>query len=163
MVLIAMAAFIVLAAFSVSKQTTPLTYDAQALALQFGNDAVDRLNSLYYEYSTRDLTDQQIKFMLSQNLFESGLFTDQANYRLMNQNNYAGLKTTLGTYAAYDTIADFTDAYLGFLSKRNNPLGASSLQDFVNRLVANCYFGCPPETEPNVYLNGLQTYYNLLS
>lgn len=159
MVLLAISAFILLAAFSGSVSATPLTYDAQSLANRYGTDAVNRLNNLYYEYSTRNLSDQQIKFMLSQNLFETGLFTNVANYTLMDQNNYAGLTVASGSYASYNSIADFTDAYLTFLTKGSNPLGASSLSDFNSRLQQNHYY----TEDPQVYYNGLLTYYNLLS
>lgn len=159
MVLAAIAGFLILVAFTTAKQAVPLNYDAQSLALQFGNDAVDRLNSLYYEYSTRGLSDEQIKYMLSQNLFETGLFTDVANYSLMSKNNFAGLTNVSGGYAAYNSIPDFTDAYINFLSKGANPLGASSLSDYNNRLYQNHYY----TEDPQIYYNGLLTYYNLLS
>lgn len=122
-------------------------------------DAVNRLNNIFQELQSRGFSTMQLLFMLSQILWESGLFTDIANYGLMNQNNYAGLTNIGGGYAAYNSISDFCDAYIGFLTKGSDPLGATSITDFNNRLQANGYY----TEKPTVYLNGLQTYYNLLS
>jgi hypothetical protein len=121
--------------------------------------AVNTLNSIYQELNSRGYTTTQILFMLSQILFESGLFTSVANYNLINQNNFAGLTVVGGGYAAYNSISDFCDAYIGFLTKGSNPLGATSLTDFNNRLQQNGYY----TENPTVYMNGLQSYYNLLS
>lgn len=118
----------------------------------------ENLNAIYGELLIRGYTDQQILYMLSQILFETGMLTDVANYHLMSQNNFAGLTNVGGGYAAYNTISDFVDAYDGFLTKNNNPLGASSLADFNTRLRANGYY----TEDPNVYYNGLLHYYNLL-
>lgn len=121
--------------------------------------AVNILNSIYQELSSRGYTTMQILFMLSQILFETGLFTSVANYNLINQNNFAGLTVVGGGYAQYNSVSDFCDSYIGFLTKGANPLGASSLTDFNNRLQQNGYY----TENPTVYLNGLQSYYNLLS
>lgn len=129
------------------------------LSGRYGQDAINRLNALYAEFLSRGYSDQQILFMLSQILFESGLFTDVANYSLMNKNNYAGLTNVAGGYASYNSISDFVDAYEGFLSKGYDPLDASNLTDFNNRLVKNHYY----TEEPGVYYNGLLSYYNLLN
>lgn len=128
-------------------------------ALVVSADAQNRINTLYNSMLQNGLTMQQIYFMLAQILFETGLLTDVANFTRMNQNNYAGLTTTSGGYASYNSIDDFMTAYIGFLTKGSNPLGASSLTDFNNRLVQNHYY----TENPSVYLNGLQTYYTLLT
>lgn len=133
--------------------------DLSSLADQYGEDAVNRLNALYAEFLSRGYSDQQILYMLSQILFETGLFTSNPNYHLMNQNNYAGLTQVSGGYAAYNSISDFVDAYDGFLTKYNNPLGANSLSDFNNRLLNNHYY----TENPGVYYNGLLRYYNMLT
>lgn len=121
-------------------------------------DTLNRLNGIYAELVSRGLSSQQILFCLSQILFESGILTNVANYGLMNQNNYAGLTTTGGGYASYNSISDFIDSYLGFLSKNNDPLDATSLIDFNNRLQLNHYYTENPAT----YLAGLETYYSKL-
>lgn len=121
--------------------------------------SVNILNSIYQELNSRGYTTMQILFMLSQILFESGLFTSVANYNLINQNNFAGLTVVGGGYAAYSSISDFCDAYIGFLTKGSNPLGATSLTDFNNRLQQNGYY----TENPTVYMNGLLSNYNLLS
>lgn len=130
-----------------------------SLSDDYGSDAVGRLNAIYSELLTRGYSDQQILFMLSQILFETGLFTDQANYPLMNKNNYAGLTNVGDGYASYNSISDFVDAYIGFLTKNNDPLGANSLADFNNRLANNHYY----TENTSVYYNGLLGYYNLLN
>ncbi len=126
-------------------------------------DSLNRINSLYNAMVQNGLSNQQIYLMMSQILFESGMLTDVANYNLMNQNNYGGLTVTSGGYASYNSVNDFINAYIGFLTKGSNPLGATSLTDFVNRLYTNCYTGCPPQTPQSQYFNGLNTYYKALT
>lgn len=133
--------------------------DLSSLQDTYGSDQVNRLNAIYAQLLARGYTTQQILYMLSQILFESGLFTSQANYSLMNQNNYAGLTVVGGGYASYSSISDFVDAYLGFMTKGSDPVDATSLNDFNSRLVQNSYY----TENPAVYLNGLQGYYNLLT
>lgn len=151
----------ILALVVLTSETTA-TYNGQldlsSLADQYGTDQVNRLNAIYQQLLKRGLSNQQILYMLSQVLFESGLFTSAANYPLMNQNNYAGLTNVGGGYASYGSVSDFVDAYIGFLSKRADPIDATSLTDYNNRLQQNGYY----TENPSVYLNGLQTYYNLL-
>lgn len=122
-------------------------------------EAVARIQAIYDELASRGYTTEQLLWMLSQICFESGIFTNVANYSLMNKNNYAGLTNVGGGYASYPSIAAFCDAYIGFLTKRANPIGASSLTDFNNRLRQNGYY----TENPEVYYNGLETYYNILS
>lgn len=122
-------------------------------------DSLGRLNAIYTELLRRGYSTQQILFMLSQILHESGLLTSIGNYGLMNANNYAGLTNVGGGYAFYPSISAFVDAYDGFLSKGADPLGAVSLYDFNNRLVANHYY-----TDNSAsYYNDLVNYYNLLT
>jgi len=127
-------------------------------------DATDLnyLNQLYQSLQDAGLTNQQILFCLSQILLESGINTQQGNYRLISKYNFAGLKDTAGNYKSYSNTDDFVSDYIGFLTKKANPLGATSLTDFNNRLQQNCYYGCPPETNPAQYLANLQAYYNQL-
>lgn len=144
---------------SASANTANGDLDLSSLQGDYGSDAVNRLNSIYGELLSRGYSTQQIMFMLSQILFESGMFTDSGgNFGLMNQNNYAGLTVVGGGYASYPSVSAFVDAYLGFMTKGSDPVDASSLSDFNNRLVQNHYY----TENPAVYLNGLQGYYNLL-
>lgn len=122
------------------------------------SDALSRLNGLYGEMLRRGYSNLQILFMLSQILHESGLLNDQTNYGLLNQNNYAGLTNVGGGYASFASIGDFMDVYDNFLTKGSNPLGASNLNDFNNRLVSNHYYTDSPVT----YYNALSNYYNML-
>lgn len=130
-----------------------------SLISAYGSDSINRLNAIYSAMLNNGWTTQQCLFGLSQVLHESGLFTDQGNYSLMNQNNYAGLTNVNGGYASYSSVQDFVNHYENFLTKGSDPLGASSLIDFNNRLVANHYYTDSPVT----YLNDMQNYYNLLS
>lgn len=149
---------LVLSGKSASANVANGDLDLSSLSSDYGSDAINRLNAIYGELLSRGYSTQQILYMLSQILHESGLFTDLANYGLMNQNNYAGLTVTGGGYASYPSISAFVDAYEGFLSKGADPLDASSLTDFNNRLVQNHYYTDSPST----YLNDLVQYYNLL-
>lgn len=125
----------------------------------YGSDAVNRLNQLYAAMLNNGWTTQQCLYGLSQILHESGLFTSLANYNLMdNYHNYAGLTSISGGYASYNSIPDFVNDYENFLTKGANPLGASNLMDFNNRLVTNHYYTDSPQT----YYNDLSNYYNLL-
>lgn len=134
--------------------------DLSGLADTYGAENVQRLASLYNATLNRGLTDQQILEMLSQALHETGLFTDTPNYKNMDSlHNYAGLTDTSGSYASYANLSDFVDDWLTFLTKNNNPLGASSLSDFNNRLKANHYY----TDNASTYYNALSAYYNLLN
>lgn len=144
---------------SASPAAATLDISNLASAFSINADQENRLNALYAAMLDNGLTDFQSKLMLSQILHESGLLTDVANYHLMNQNNYAGLKTVAGNYAAYNTVDDFMTAYIGFLTKGSNPLGATSLADFNNRLQQNHYY----TANPTDYYNDLNAYFNLLS
>lgn len=154
----------VLALFLLSNQADaaiiPAAVNITALAgaFQISTDQEARINALYNSIARYNLSAMQVDFMLSQLLFESGLLTDVANYNLMNQNNYAGLTKVGGGYASYPDIDTFIDAYMGFLTKGANPLGAQSLADFNNRLQQNGYY----TENASVYLNGLNNYYKYL-
>jgi hypothetical protein len=114
--------------------------DLSSLESDYGSDAVNRLNSIYAQLLSRGYSTQQILYMLSQILFESGMFTPSGgNQGLMNQNNYAGLTVVGGGYASYPSVSAFIDAYLGFMTKGSDPVDANSLNDFNNRLVQNGY------------------------
>ena len=123
---------------------------------------LNHLNQLYFSLQKAGLTNQQILFMLAQCLLESGINTSVANYKRINLNNFAGLKDTSGNYKSYANTDDFVADYIDFLTKKADPISATSLTDFNNRLQQNCYYGCPPETDPAQYLANLQAYYNQL-
>lgn len=135
--------------------------DLSALVDTYGADKVQRLQNLQGTLQMAGLTPTQVRFMLAQCLFETGLFTDSDWNQTATdvRNNWAGLTDTSGNYKSYNNLNDFVSDYIGFLTKGSNPLGASSLTDFNNRLVANHYY---TET-PDVYLAGLNTYYNILN
>jgi len=50
------------------------SFDVSYLSDQYGTDPVNRLQALANEYASRGLSQEQIKYALSQDLFESGLF-----------------------------------------------------------------------------------------
>lgn len=158
MILLGITALFVL--FVTSKAQGATSFDVSYLASTYGSDSVNRLQTLANTYLSRGLSQEQLKYVLSQDLHESGLFTDVANYHLMDDNNnYAGLTNVGGGYASYSSIGDFVDAHIGFLTKGSNPLDAVSLYDFNNRLVLNHYYTANSQT----YYNDLLNYYNLLS
>lgn len=149
-----------LAIFALLKGSSAPVGDINISSLSsYGSDAVSRLSNIYGAMLNNGWTTQQCLFGLSQCLFESGLFTGSGNYSLMDQYNYAGLTSTAGGYASYSSYQDFVNNYENFLTKGSNPLGASSLTDFNNRLQQNSYY----TEDPNVYYNGLLSYYNMLS
>lgn len=136
----------------------------------YDQDDVNTLQGLYNAIvSYGGLSQQQILFMLSQALVETGLFTDVANYNLIqNYNNYAGIKgpsdggypAGANGFAVYPSVNDFVSDWVEYLTKKNNPLGATSLTDFNNRLAANGFYG---NDSPTLYLSNLNTWYNLLN
>lgn len=160
MLLIALgvAAVFVLMSTQSASAATNLSIDLSGLPDPNG-DVANYLPSLESEMMSRGYTREQMLYMLSQILHESGMATNIGNEHLMGQNNFAGLTASTGGYAAYNSISDFMDAYDGFLTKWNDPIGATSLTDFNNRLVANHYY----TDNPTTYLNNLTYYYNLLS
>lgn len=123
-----------------------------------GSDDVERLNKVYRQLSNRGLSDEQILFCLAQILVETGLFTDSPNYIAVDQRlNYAGI-TRNGQYEWYNSVSDFVDDYLAIISKNNDPLDATDITDFNNRLKANGYYTDSKTT----YGNNLKYYYNYL-
>lgn len=150
----------VIAVFTYLKGSSMAVGDINISSLSgsYSADQINRISQLYSAMLNNGWTTQQCLFGLAQCLFESGLFTGQGNYSLMNNYNYAGLTSTVGGYASYSSYQDFVNNYENFLTKGANPLGATSLSDFNNRLVANNYY----TEDPTVYYNGLSGYYNLL-
>lgn len=151
---IAVAAFVLFSSFKSNNASINL----QALTNDPGD--LERLNNVYSALQNAGLTDLQIKMCMAQILVETGILTSQANYIAMDQrNNYAGLTNVGGGYAVYSTIGDFVNAYIGFLTKGTNPLGATDINDFNDRLKANSYYTDSKTT----YGNNLNYYFNLLS
>jgi len=141
-------------------------YDFSALAATYGDDKAQRLSNLAAVLQTKGLSDLQIRLMLSQALHETGLFTDNPNYNLMdNNNNYAGIMknsrypNSTNAYAQYPTLDDFVNDWIVVLSMNNQPINASSPDDFVTRLKNNGYFTDAYAT----YDNAVNNYYNLIS
>jgi len=126
------------------------------------NDESDlqRLDAVYEALQRNGFSGLGLKFAMAQILVESGILTNVANYHLMDDyHNYAGLTSVNGGYANYPNLDAFAHAYYGFLTKKSNPLGASSISDFNNRLVANHYYTDSPVT----YGKNLAYYFNALN
>lgn len=152
-------------------------FDFSGLADQYGQDNVNRLTQLagILAVATDPNTGQplsqfQQQVMLSQALFESGLFTDVANLNNVDSfHNWTGIKGNSqypaapgSMYVDYPDLPSYVDDWMRVLSlELNGPaaLEATSVTDFVNRLKTNDYF----EDNLDTYLNGINTYYNLLS
>lgn len=141
-------------------------FDLSQLDSQYGAQNVQRLTNLYYVVSnavdpitTQPLTAFQQQLLLAQALHESGLFTDNPNYKNVDQlNNYAGI-TRNGNYVSYPDLKSFVTDWLNILAYNNEPIEAVTVPDFVTRLKANNYF----TDNINTYMNNVQTYFNLLN
>lgn len=135
-------------------------YDLSYLNDSFDTDDVSRLQALADELVSRGLSDQQIKFMLSQALHETGLFTDSPNYNAVdNKHNFAGISRN-GSISTYSSISDFVTDWLRVLNLGpNHPIDAGSISDFAGRLKANGYY----EDTLSNYSTAINYYYNLLS
>lgn len=141
-------------------------FDLSQLDNQYGAQNVQRLTNLYYVVSNSvdpvtglSLTAFQQQLLLAQALQESGLFTDNPNYKNVDQlNNYAGI-TRNGNYVSYPNLKSFVTDWLNILSTNNQPIEAITVPDFVTRLKANNYF----TDNINTYMSNVQTYYNILN
>ena len=133
------------------------------LVPNFGQDAIDRLTSVADALTNVGITGNLQLICLAQILHETGLFRpDLANYHLMDQFNYAGLKDTSGEYLALSSYDDFATHYKNFLNHYPGTLTATTPAQFVNALVANpqhMYF----TDGKGVYLKDVSHYYNLLN
>lgn len=128
--------------------------------LDEGADNIARLQNLEDTLQQNNLTDLQIKMMLAQALQETGLFTNNANYNATdNLNNYAGISNPDGSLMSFPDLQTFVTKWISVLSYNNDPLGATNIVDFNNRLKANGYYTDSQTT----YGNNLQIYFNELS
>lgn len=158
---------LLLLASSSNASTAGGNLDISSLSNDYGADSVQRLNNLYAVLLQKGLTDQQILFMLSQALQETGLFTDSPNlYNVDTLHNYAGITTdrgygvgATGLYAKYPNISTFVDDWITILNYNNDPFDASSISDYNNRLKANGYY----TDSAGTYGSNLTYYYNLLN
>lgn len=149
-------------------------FNLNALSDTYGADNVERLIGLYLSIQAtpdpntgQPLNATQMGLLLSQALHESGLFTNSPNYNnIDNLHNFAGIKANSryaaapgSMYAYYPTIDNFSADWINnVLNHGAQPIEATSVPDFVNRLVANHYF----EDNQVTYQNDLQNYYNIL-
>lgn len=141
-------------------------FDFSSLIAIYGADRVQRLQNLYQAMQGKGLTNLQMMLMLSQALFETGLFTESPNYTLMDSNNnFAGIKVnsrypnSSNGYAQYPTLDAFVNDWIYVLNFNNQPINATDVDDFNIRLKENGYYGASATT----YDTGLWKYYNLLS
>lgn len=136
-------------------------------SLPYSADKIARLARLYLAMQGRGLSRLQVQLMLSQALFETGLFTDSPNYNNMDAlNNYAGIMGSSryparpgSPYAYYPALTDFVGDWLTVLSFNNEPINATGPNDFVARLKENGYFTASSTT----YGNGVNTYFDMLN
>lgn len=135
-------------------------YDLSYLDSGFDSSDVNRLQALADELVGRGLSDQQIRFMLSQALHETGLFTDSPNYNAVdNKHNFAGISRN-GSISIYGSISDFVTDWLRVLNLGpNHPIEATSISDFASRLKSNGYY----EDSLSNYSAAINYYYNLLT
>jgi hypothetical protein len=153
-------------------------FDFSQLVPTYGQDNVNRLTDLYSSVAQANdpntgslLSNLQIQLMLDQALHESGIFTNVANLNLVdNFHNYTGIKGNSNypagagsSYADYPSIDAFVQDWLRVLNLGAQPIEATSVTDFVNRLASNNYFVPNTGTAFNNYLNDMQAYDNLLT
>jgi hypothetical protein len=142
--------------------------------LPYSDNSLQALNNLYnalLNASNPDtgaqLSTLQQQFALSQALQETGLFTHSPNWSAINVNNFGGIMPN-GKYqsgngtrlANYPDIPTFVNAWLNLLTIRNDPLQASSVSDFIQRLLSNGYI---VQADVASYQQGLPQYFNLLT
>ena len=96
-------------------------------------------------------------FAMYQSYHETSAFTD---YKWKDHNNGSGIRfahqkgATAGknNYAYFDTRENWANAFQHELTKKSNPAGAKTLEDYVARLKANGYM----EATASDYLSGLK-------
>jgi hypothetical protein len=127
------------------------------------SDAVTAVQNLANVLAANNLTTLQQQLMLSQALFETGLFTDVPNTNApYNLNNFSGISNSDGSLTSFDSIQDFVTDWIRILSKPpGQPINATGVTDFNNRLIQNGYYALQPANEA-AYLAGLNTYFNML-
>lgn len=92
-----------------------------------------------------------------QTYFETGAYKNAGALKYNNLSGimYAGQKGAKkgpNGYAVFDNLDRWADAYAHELTKKSNPAGAGTLEDFNKRLVANKYYSA----NPSDYLSGLK-------
>lgn len=133
--------------------------DLSSLVNTYGADKVQRLQNLQNALAAAGLNNLQIRLLMAQCLFETGLFTSVWNQNATdNLNNWAGISPG-GSLGSYPDINTFVAAYIALLQRGADPLDATDINDFNNRLVANGYY----TENPSVYLAGITQYFNMLS
>lgn len=160
LILIGLAAVALVWYTSKSTGVAPAGNGLASLNDSYGADNVARLQLLLDELNTWGLTREQILYLLSQALQETGLFTDTPNYHATDSLiNYSGISFngSLNSYASvHDFAVDWINRVLAFGSF---PLQATSISDFNIRLKANGYYTDSSTT----YGNNLASYYGTLN
>jgi hypothetical protein len=143
----------------------------------YDSGEVAQLQSLYNAMlANGTLSTQQMTYMLSQCLVESGLFTSAPSSFAWADNNPANIQaspnatvpesyTGSSRFVTYNNLNDFLTDYIRTLSWGAQPIAATSLNDFWNRLVTNNFFGTTnaQSSTAQSYLANLTAYYNLLA
>jgi hypothetical protein len=113
---------------------------------------------IYQELKKLGFSDYAASYGVYQMYHETGAFT---NLGFRKYNNMAGImfagqkgaaKAATGGYAHFNSWADFFRAYTHEMTKGANPAGATNLEDFNSRLVANHYY----KANPHDYLSGMK-------
>lgn len=111
-----------------------------------------------FELMKSRLPSPAASYAVYQSYFETAAYSD---YKWKQYNNGSGIHynkqkgARLGKneYAWFDSRMAWADAFAHELKKGANPAGAASLEDYVNRLAKNHYFGTG---SPSDYLAGLK-------
>lgn len=138
----------------------------------YGAANVQRLTNLYSIIANlpdpntgEPLTAFQQQLMMAQALHETGLFTDNPNYKNMDtDNNYAGITSHSlypadgSGYAIYPDLKSFVLDWLAILNHGVQPIEATGVKDFTDRLKTNGYY-----TDLSlIYYYGVNKWFNVL-
>lgn len=176
-----LAGLILLSRFLYAKNRSKMNFD------KFQPAVKEKLIFLSDSLKKTGLNDEQLKFAISQLLFETGKFTAKSSVA-KNNNNYSGIKyinkpyqiATKGTrvppsesvepynsplnyYAKFDNSDMWAKDFVRILSLNNKPIAANNLIEYNERLAKNKYYDATTEQKKQNYLKGLQVFYKMIS
>ncbi len=117
-------------------------------------------NEVYQALRNAGISDPAASFATFQAYHETKAFTDP---KFLNNNNASGIKfagqagaykilNSNLNYAGFNSLADWARSMAHEITKKSNPAGAATLEDYVARLKPNGYY----EDSYNNYLHGLK-------
>lgn len=157
----------------------------EAVKKKYGAKKAGKFEMVYNALKAVNLTDLQFHFVLAQMMQETGVFLNE-NGVFEKNNNASGIswsgspgqKATgavkgsarkieeTGNYAKYPNLTAWTKDYMRVLNKGAYPLKATTVEDYVHRLVQNKYFDTNPARYPTAerdYLRNMKAYLKLIT